>query len=163
MTNIGTHLSDLRSEVETLILAAVDGVHGLPPLSEQLTAIVAQRIDWRKRVAAETLAAPWVVVRYGRMEFWNEGPATVVTHVIPVEVYYVANQANENDDDLRGNLDQAVGGIIEAFRAEADTFTAVEGYTVEHGDTLDANATFLQYKMPFEAAKVTMRLMVAYP
>lgn len=163
MTTVGTHLTDVRAEIEGLILDAVDGVNGLPALTQQMLSITAQRLDWRKRVQDGTLSAPWVVVRYGRLEPWQDGPAAVLSHVLPLDVYYIADQADNDDSALRADLDQAAGGIIEAFRGATTTFTAMEGWNTEFGDQMDANATFLQYKLPFEGVKVSFRLVVAYP
>jgi|GEM_PF-5900795 len=170
---IGSHLTDVRTRIEEVVILAVDETGDLQPLSEQIIGIDAQRKDWRELVNHGDLVPPWVVYRIGRGEPWSEGPGSLLCHTYPVEIYYVIGNRNYNDPSgsafdetvFRPMLEQAAGSILSAFRAGGHEAFTVDPttYSIDGGDSLDANSAFLQYKMAFEAVRVSFRIWVAFP
>ena len=173
-STFGTHLTDIRAKVKEVVQTAcpeiIDGRY--------LLAAAAQRFDWRTKIQKAQQSAdpeegfkpPFVVVRIGKAVPWPEGPAALVCESVSLDIYYVLGYRNEadgtkyDDDAFRALLDQAAGRLKDAFRPGGhEYFTVMPDIGVDSGDSLDANETFFQYKLPLEAVKVSMTLRWAVP
>lgn len=171
MSEYGDLLKGLRGECKAAVAVAC------PQITEQMTAVVANRTDWRTLVnefeqsgGTSGLGTPWAVLRFGAAILMPDPkPAGLVTQAMPLDIYYItgfrdaSDGSKKSDTDVQDELDDAAGAIVAKFMAGGfDNFTVSPEVVTTGGDVLDANTAFFQYKLELEAVKVSLKLWITF-